>query len=143
MDALKNSLYSIAVLFISIYLGAKAFLLAFFPEVVFTVFHAWTLVFLYVVFIFLVAVFAVIIDGFKNQMRKSEELEDKVENSARKLLIAAILSNEGFLNIQSQYYIQVEKGNREYTLDTTKLLDGVYQLKIKEAKEDGKKNSTL
>ena len=131
-----SALYGIAIVFICIYVGAKAFLVTFFPEVSFTIFHGMSLLVLYLSIIFLVIIGFEIIRSYS----KINVEEDKVEKSARQLLISAILSNGGFLNVQSQYYSGNIDG--EYRLKTERLLDGVYQLKLEEI-NDGKKNSSL
>lgn len=131
-----SALYVIAIVFICIYVGAKAFLVTFFPEVSFTIFHGMSLLVLYLSIIFLVTIGFEIIRSYS----KINVEEDKVEKSARQLLISAILSNGGFLNVQSQYYSGNIDG--EYRLKTERLLDGVYQLKLEEI-NDGKKNSPL
>lgn len=137
METFMSALSGIAIVFICIYVGAKAFLVTFFPEVSFTIFHGMSLLVLYLSIIFLVTIGFEIIRSYS---KINEEEEDKVEKSARQLLISAILSNGGFLNVQSQYYSGNIDG--EYRLKTERLLDGVYQLKLEEI-NDGKKNSPL
>ena len=127
METIKDISLAIVILIVLIYVGVKSALFSFGVTLDFSILQALAMSLLFVCCVSLVTI------GVFIAQTALKETQVGGEENAKRLLIAAIMSNDGEIRIQNAFYAKVCNGDGEYLL-VSEDNNGVTTIKLRNSK---------